>query len=98
MYRADEYFGGNFKPLEITSYRMARRLLFLQLNTAPLVSPIVEQKTTSGDPAREKNVTIKNNTNQNTTRTTQDLVRRQVLLATKGADSLIHPMDDDSHR
>ncbi|KAK2572185.1 hypothetical protein P5673_002396, partial [Acropora cervicornis] len=62
----------NFKLPEITSYGIARRLLFLQLNTAPLVSPIVEQKTTPGDPAREKNVTIKNNTNQNTNRTTQD--------------------------
>ncbi|XP_044169377.1 uncharacterized protein LOC122953512 [Acropora millepora] len=59
----------------IMSFGIARRLLFLQLNTAPLVSPIVEQKTTSGDPAREENVTIKNNTNQNTTRTTQDLTR-----------------------
>ena len=83
------------KPL----FGLARRPLFLQLNTAPLVSPIVEQKTTPGDTVREKNVTSKNNTNQNTTRTTHnDSVRQQVLLATKGTDSLIHPMDDDSHR
>ena len=98
MYRIVGSVRGNFKLLEITPYRMARRLLFLQLNTEPLVSPIVEQKTIPGDPAREKNVTIKNNTNQNTTRTTQDSVRQQVLLATKGTDSLIHPLDDHSHR
>ena len=79
------------KPL----FGLARRLLFLQLNTAPLVSPIVEQKTTPGDTVREKNVTSKNNTNQNTTRTTHnDSVRQQVLLMAKGTYSLIHPMDD----
>ncbi|XP_074614546.1 uncharacterized protein LOC141874257 [Acropora palmata] len=73
----------NFKLPEITSYGIARRLLFLQLNTAPLVSPIVEQKTTPGDPAREKNVTIKNNTNQNTNRTTQDSTRDPAIKQVK---------------
>ena len=51
---------------------IGKRLLFLQLNTAPLVSSIVEKKTTPRDPAREKNVTSKNDTNQNTTRTTHN--------------------------
>ncbi|KAK2546943.1 hypothetical protein P5673_033328, partial [Acropora cervicornis] len=48
------------------SFGIAGRLLFLQLNTAPLVSPFVEQKTTPGDPAREKNVTSKSNTTRTT--------------------------------
>ncbi|XP_015780085.1 PREDICTED: uncharacterized protein LOC107357960 [Acropora digitifera] len=56
----------------ITSFGIARRFLSLQLNMAPLVSPIVEQKTTPGDPAREKNETSKSNTYQNTTRTTHN--------------------------
>ena len=88
----------NFKvdrqAIKITSFGIARRFLSLQLNMAPLVSPIVEQKTTPGDPAREKNETRKSNTYQNTTRTTHnDSVRQQVLLATKGTYSLIHPVD-----
>ena len=86
MYRTAPHVVDNFQ--EKPSFGLARRLLFLQLNTAPLVSPIVEQKTTPGDTVREENVTSKNNTNQNTTRTTHnDSVRQQVLLATKGTDS-----------
>ena len=97
MYRTAPQVVDNFQ--EKPTFGLARRLLLLQLNTAPLVSPIVEQKTTPGDTVREKNVTSKNNTNQNTTRTTHnDSVRQQVLLAAKGTYSLIHPMDDDSHR
>ena len=90
MYRKENRVRENFKLPEIKSYGIARRLLFLQLNTAPLVSPIVEQKTTPGDTVPEKNVTSKNNTNQNTTRTTHnDSVRQQVLLMAKGTYSLI---------
>ena len=93
MYRPGSYIRDIFKDdsPKTKSFGIAGRLLFLQLNTAPLVSPFVEQKTTPGDPAREKNVTSKSNT----TRTTHnDSVRQQVLLATKGTYSLIHPMDD----
>ena len=72
----------------ITSFGIARRFLSLQLNMAPLVSPIVEQKTTPGDPAREENETSKSNTYQNTTRTTHnDSVRQQFFLATNDTDS-----------
>ena len=96
MYRIFGTVRDNFKVYRqaIRSFGIARRFLSLQLNMAPLISPIVEQKTTPGDPAREKNVTSKSNTNQNTTRTTHnDSVRQQVLLATKGTCSLIHPVD-----
>ena len=80
IYRIPLSVRNNFKIPVIVFYGIPRRLVFLQLNTAPLV-------------------TSKSNTNQNTTRTTHnDSVRQQVLLATKGTDSLIHPMDDDSHR
>ena len=84
----------NFKgdSLQITPFAIPRRLLSLQLKTAPLVSPIVEQKTTPGDSTREKNVTSKNNTNQNTTRATHnDSVRQQVLMVTKGTDDMTIP-------
>ena len=97
MYRFPLLVRQNFNMvrLKFPSFGIPRQFLFLQLNTAPLVSPIVEQKTTPGDTVREKNVTSKNNTNQNTTRTTHnDSVRQQVLLMAKGTYSLIHPMDD----
>ena len=82
MYRTAPQVVDNFQ--ERPSFGIARRLLFLQLNMASLV----EQKTT---PVREENATSKNNTNQNTTRTTHnDSVRQQVFL--------IYAMDDDSHR
>ena len=72
----------NFR--EKISHGIKRQLLFLQLNTAPLVSVIVEETPTRVGTTSEKNMTSKNYTNQNTTRTTHNnWVRERFCRVTK---------------